>query len=259
MRDFYAIQRHVLGKGDIDYTFKNGTTKTINKSNYTSLTKGEQQAVAKFISKKDGKPSESKLAAAKGGRTFQPESKEILKDKDDKKIMEFIKKFQPVVTAYEEKLHIPKVFAALLSQPHTAFDQVRKYEYENKGKILLIVDIYSGYWSCEGANPRMHAALVNFTSKDKTVHHLVVDGETIKGDYIYDKPKLLETYDKILFISQGCGGSAPVPKHIAQKTTFITIFKEGCDCGCDRIHAHERAGCDVRYSVRDWGDLLALK
>jgi hypothetical protein len=260
MRDYYAIQRHVLSKGGVEYTFKNGVTKTIDKSNYTTLTKGEQQAVAKFLAKKNPKPlntQETKLS--KGGQTFNPNKSKILKEKNDQMVMKFIKNFQPVTVGYEEKLHIPKVFAALLSQPHTAFDQVRKYEYENKGKILLIVDEYSAYWSDEHANESMHAALVNFTSKDKNVHHLVVSGEFAKMGSIYQNPKFLDKYDKVLFVSQGCGSSHAIPKNIAKKMTFITIFEKGCNCGCSRISQHERDGCDVRYSIKDWGDLLALK
>jgi hypothetical protein len=260
MRDYYAIQRHVLSKGSVEYTFKNGVTKTIDKSNYTTLTKGEQQAVAKFLGKQNPKPPNSKKSESdKGGQTFNPADLEILKKKNDQMVMKFIKNFQPVTVGYEEKLHIPKVFAALLSQPHTAFEQVRKYEYENKGKILLIVDKYSAFWPREKANPEMHAALVNFTSKDKNVHHVVVSGEDLESGPMYKNPKFLGKYDKLLFISQGCGTSYAIPKNIAKKMTFITIFEKGCNCGCSRIRQHELDGCDVRYSIKDWGDLLALK
>jgi hypothetical protein len=88
MRDYYAIQRHVLSKGSVEYTFKNGVTKTIDKSNYTTLTKGEQQAVAKFLGKQNPKPPNSKKSESdKGSQTFNPADLEILKKKNDQMVM----------------------------------------------------------------------------------------------------------------------------------------------------------------------------
>lgn len=262
MRELYAVQRHLQKHDEIAYQFSNGDKVTVTADNVRSLSTQQLQAVARFILKEQRRSKAETAIEQKGGSTREP----VAGDRDSTKRFELVKQFirnvQPEKQFQEERLHIPKVFQALMTQPHTAFDQTIKKPETIKAKLLILVDAYTGYFRDENADTSIVTSLICYPVKDKTVAIKTLSGERLQNRYMYDDKKIVkehEKFDKILYFSQGCGTSFDVPKTLAKKTTFFTIFNEGCDCGCDRIHAHERAGCKMYYGVRSWNDLLSIR
>lgn len=149
----------------------------------------------------------------------------------------------------EDKLHYPRVFKRLLSEPHLALYETKKV-VDVKQELYLFVDEAVGYNDKDNG---FHHTLIQEASKIKGIHVFHDCGLKIKykGDrqYFWNVvPKIVPLGKKVLAISQGCGGtSGYYPK--GYDLHFVTHFRKGYSCGCDTISSHEHHKCKMHYGI----------
>lgn len=144
----------------------------------------------------------------------------------------------------EDKLHYPRVFKKLLSEPHLALYE-KKITIETKHELYLFVDETVGYNRKDNG---FHDMLIEEAKKIKGIKVFhgprllmgskgIFDGASYQY-YWHHIPKLVPKGKTILAISQGCGGTQGIPPK-GYNFHFATHFCKGQDCGCDGIHNHE--------------------
>lgn len=149
----------------------------------------------------------------------------------------------------EDRLHYPRVFKRLLSEPHLALYETKKV-VDVKQELYLFVDEAVGYNDRDNG---FHHTLIQEASKIKGIHVFSDRGLKIsyKGrrEYYWNHiPKLVPPGKKILAISQGCGGTDGIyPK--GYDLHFVTHFCEGDNCGCSTIPDHEYYKTKMHYGI----------
>jgi hypothetical protein len=144
----------------------------------------------------------------------------------------------------EDKLHYPRVFKKLLSEPHLALYE-KKITIETKHELYLFVDQAVGY---NHEDKGFHNMLIEEAKKIKGIKVFygprlqvgskgIFDGTPYRY-YWHHIPKLVPKGKTILAISQGCGGTEGAPPK-GYNFHFATHFCKGDDCGCNGIHDHE--------------------
>jgi hypothetical protein len=270
----------------LDYTFPNGKTISVGKHNIhelNSLSEGELQALSRYLAKYIVRPKPQALISEQddSGRsqTDIPIVKEIKNDNPNFEIIRnILKKIQKEKEFYEEKMHIPYVFRGLLTQPHTAFDQTLVKKEFVREKCLLIVDQGNGYW--KPAQQIFHQSFVDYQMDIPGWDKILTWGEVMRKyskfqnnnwtnaddeiEYVnfFERrnKKLSEKYDKILYISQGCGHNnfqGMRASKILKKMIFATCFSPKENCGCKRIHNFEQLKVKIIYNCGDPNHFLA--
>lgn len=152
-------------------------------------------------------------------------------------------------------LNMPKVFKALITEPHTAFDH-RKNVLETKVNLTVMVDTNIGYME---RNHWLYNTIIQTASKVKGVnvfhspglHGLVHKG--VQYDYYTEMIEELpaKMTEKIIVFTQGCGHSNKDQpyKDLKKPVHFCTCFKPKCNCGCDQIGKAERGGQNMYYEI----------
>lgn len=152
-------------------------------------------------------------------------------------------------------LNMPKVFKALITEPHTAFDY-RKNVLETKVNLTVMVDTNIGYME---RNHWLYNTIIQTASKVKGVnvfhspglHGLVHKG--VQYDYYTEMIEELpaKMTEKIIVFTQGCGHSNKDQpyKDLKKPVHFCTCFKPKCNCGCDQIGKAERGGQNMYYEI----------
>lgn len=272
-------------EGQMDYTWR-GKSYNINKENFGYLPPELQQSFTGYCAKNyGGAPKPKPVAILKqsraeqneederGGSTFIPSrtfSQEV------KRIMETRQQLIRIATNtifVEEKLNYPKVFQALISQPHTILDQLRKTE-ETYLNLTVFVDELVGYHE---SHQWFHNTIIKAAEGLKGVNVYSTKGfstgQTWKGgklakssgysyftDLLKDLPK--EQQKKILIFTQGCGGidnPYSIVKDLIPRMTFCTWFHHGDNCGCNQIATAEKHKLSMKYSIREPKDLREIE
>lgn len=149
----------------------------------------------------------------------------------------------------EDRLHYPRVFKRLLSEPHLALYETKKV-VDVKQELYLFVDEAVGYNDKDNG---FHHTLIQEASKIKGIHvfhdhGLKINYKSHRAYYWEHIPKLVPPGKKILAISQGCGGIAGYyPK--GYDLHFVTHFCKGYNCGCDTISHHEYHKSKMHYGI----------
>lgn len=268
-------------KGEMKYKWR-GEEYEINKKNFTKLDPALQQSFTHFCANeyRQPKPKPKPMGSIPTESTISPFGPNKVSIKMPKlatstelQRMEIVKRelirIATTVTIVEEKLDYPRVFKALLSQPHTALDQLKKHE-EYKINLTMIVDENIGYHQ----NDRwFHNTLIEAGRSIKGIN--VYSSNAIRGIFNGDKKKVAYNYytellaalpkeqqKKILVFTQGCGHTDVKfyegIKEIKKNITFCTWFNKGENCGCNQIACAEHAGLSVNYAIRNPKDLTTL-
>ena len=228
------------------YTYQ-GNKVEITPENFESLDPRIKQSYSTYLAKKYPSPKKPVLTQGPGE---DPKSKTDESDEKGKSWVDernshrspkenFIRqqliRLATVERIVEDKLHYPRVFQRLLSQPHLAFEEKKKV-YDTKMNLHVFVDKCTGYnWKDKGF-----------------MNSLYNVGSTIKGITMYDCPglrpeghkyyteivKTLPIDSRIIVFSQGCGG-VQARLDYPHTVRYVTHFCKGDDCGCDTIQTHQ--------------------
>jgi hypothetical protein len=276
----------------IEHTYKDKKL-TISKENINSIPKEFVQSLATRLAKSNS--SSSKMVPGKGNGDKKPVQFDMAPDGKDSEIgknkggkvkraedkvdntidkKEFVKKqvlrLSTTTHLFEDKLDYPKVFKALLTEPHNALDYRRKTE-EDIIQSIFVIDPAIGY---NNNDKGFHKTLITVCKEIKGVDVLELTSLTdySSGEYYLNKLDQIMKKNKgnIYVFSQGCGGSPPdVPFDLkkvigTRKLTFCTCFKHGETCGCDIIPSHERLqkvnkSMKIYYSIDSYNKLSLLE
>lgn len=237
-------------EGVMSDTYKfQGREIEITMENFGSLDSKLKQSYSTFLSKKYQKSppivKSKPLEGTEANGSIEDENfdnKSLVLDKNDKfstkeqLIYDFLYRVSYHEKILEEKLHYPRVFQRLLSQPHLAFEE-RKKTIESYHDLHLFVDHYTSY------NPKDNGFMNSLIRIGKTIKGITVYNYPAlrppEGGYYSDVVKKLPLDSKILIFSQGCGGIEN-HAHYPHKAHYITHFCKGENCGCDTIPYHEK-------------------
>ena len=152
-------------------------------------------------------------------------------------------------------LNMPKVFKALITEPHTAFEH-RKTILETLVNLTIMVDTNVGYFS---RNQWLYNTIVQTASKIKGVnvfHSPGLHGLVHKGVSYDYYPEMIEELpakmtEKIIVFTQGCGHTDKEQpyKNLKKPVHFCTCFQINCNCGCDQIAKAERGEQIMHYGI----------
>lgn len=233
-----------------------------------------QQSFGAFAAKK--LPRQPKIVKAKfvdepvTGGTYMPKkivSKKLTYTEKVRRELIRLAKSEKII---EEKLNYPKVFQALLTEPHTAFDHKKKTVEENLN-LTLIVDVAVGYMTKDHMGNETEQGLP---------HTLIQVAKTLKGVTVFEahglhqikyKDKSYDYYTDLLRVlpknltknvvvyTQGCGGMGHYQNIKPGAVKFVTPFKAGCNCGCGQIRKAAAAEQVMFYGVNCADKLSIIK
>jgi len=159
----------------------------------------------------------------------------------------------------QEKLDMPKVFKALLTEPHIALDHKKK-TIEEEINLTLIVDTNVGYHRTEymsDVDPLFHNTLIKAASGVKGInlfyaealHNLNFKGHSYEyyTDLYKDLPPKLKK--KVLVFTQGCGNIGNYVNMPENAVHFCTGFVHGKNCGCSQIVKAATARQVMHYGI----------
>jgi hypothetical protein len=238
------ITKH-LGETGGEFTHKyNGKEYTITPNTVGLLDEKTLQSVStrlrklyppppKPVSQRRGKGKADGAEKAPGfdDRTVKKTDKEILIERE-------LKRLATTEVIVEDKLHYPRVFMKLLSQPHLALEEKRLVPDE-KTELYLYVDAAVGYNNRDNG---FHHTMVNVAEKIKGIHVYSSHMLRFGGDYYWKHmEKHVPKGKTVLVFTQGCGGTNGQPPK-GYNIHFCTHFKHGDNCGCSTIRTHEDYG-----------------
>lgn len=212
---------------------------------------------------KDSKKEGKKASNTTGGRTTNPAkitSNQVVREAEVKK---HILRWANTDTIIQGPLDMPKVFKALITEPHTAFDY-RKNVMETETNLTLFVDTAVGY---HNKDKFLHNTIINVAKKIKGVN--IFSGHALcnieyKGErmpYYTDIVRALPKKQtrKIIIFTQGCGHTPDdTYKDLTKKMYFCTCFEPKCTCGCEQIPKAEAAGLNMNYKILSIEDLAKI-
>ena len=240
------ISRHLVEtKGEFTHKFK-GEEYTVNPDNIDDLSDEMIQSLSTRLSKlyprklkpkKVPIPTAGKGASTKDSKTPGFDKKSVEEINKEKLIERELKRLATTEILVEDKLHYPRVFMKLLSQPHLALEEKRMVPDE-KVELYLYID-----------------AAVSYNNNDNGFHYTMAQvAQKIKGIRVYNECMLRFDDDgyywdhmqkhvpkgkTVLVFTQGCGGAyGNLPK--GYNIHFCTHFTKGHNCGCDTIGKHEQ-------------------
>ena len=236
------IAKHLeVTTGSFTHRYK-GKEYEIKSNTIDSLTDEMIQSLSTRLSKLY--PTKKKVPRPKQGSSNDGASDIKLPGQDAREVNEIIterliekelKRLATVEFLVEDKLHYPRVFMKLLSQPHLALEEKRLVTDE-KQELYLYVDRSVGY---NEKDRGFHNTMIKVASKIKGIK--VFDSRRLRfdGNYYWDHVvKNVPKNKKVLVFSQGCGGTDGVPPS-GYDIHFCTHFEKNCNCGCDTIPTHE--------------------
>lgn len=259
-----------LKGGSYSYTFR-GEEYNITRESIRTVDTKLQQSFGGFVSRNSNSPRKVQTAPDPGAKfktkIFTPEKVYIRGSKDRVLVRQELLRLATVPKIIEEKLNYPKVFQALLTEPHTAFDHKKKHE-ETEINLTLFVDHSVGYHrEIRGCDQGLHDTIISVAKTIKGIN--VFDSYAIynteyKGQiypYYTDLLKVLpeKMKRKVLVFTQGCGTAENYRGIKEESLTFCTPFSHYENCGCDRIDAAARAKQIMVYSFRTANDFKILK
>ena len=178
-----------------------------------------------------GKAGGEQKAPGFDDRTVKKTAKEILIERE-------LKRLATTEVMVEDKLHYPRVFMKLLSQPHLALEEKRLVPDE-KTELYLYVDAAVGYNNRDNG---FHHTMVKVAEKIKGIHVYSSHMLRFGGDYYWEHMKKHVPKGKtVLVFTQGCGGTDGHPPK-GYDIHFCTHFVHGDNCGCSTIRHHESYG-----------------
>lgn len=195
------------------------------------------------------------------GSTYLPQKVEGKKtDRQKDLIIRELKRLAKSETVVEEKLNYPKVFRALLTEPHTALEQKRK-TVEEACNLTLILDTNNRYWSRSNMSPEVDCNLIaNIIEAAKGIkgitvfatsglHHLKYKNKHYDyyTDLYQDLP--LHLRKNVIVFTQGCGGVGNYNAFRPKLVKFVTPFEHGKNCGCGQIAKAEAAQQIMFYGI----------
>ena len=223
---------------------------------------------AKHLPKQPPKVTSLTVVEPEIGQTYLPEHIFVKKVSDTKeRIRKVIMRWAKTEKLIEEKLNYPRVFQALLTEPHNAFEYKRKTP-EDVINLTLFID----------TNMRYHIPQYMEGMKiDSSLHNTMIEvASTIKGVTVFSasaihgiryKDKAYQYYTdllldlppdlrkKVMVFSQGCGRVGTYLGVQPKAVTFCTPFAHRKNCGCPQIRKAEEAEQNVIYKVRTIEDL----
>ena len=237
------ITKHLAEtQGSFTHTY-NGKEYNVNPDTVGLLDEKTLQSISTRLSKLYPKsPTKRKMSRGKGkanssgapgfdDKVVKTTDKEILIEKE-------LKRLATTEILVEDKLHYPRVFMKLLSQPHLALEEKRLVPDE-KTELYLYVDEAVSYNSKDNG---FHHTMVNVAKKIKGITVYSGCMLRIDGDYYWDH--IIKNVPKgktVLVFTQGCGGAYGLPPK-GYNIHFCTHFKHGENCGCSTIRQHENEG-----------------
>lgn len=237
------IKQHLLAtQGEFTHKFK-GQEYTVNDSTIDDFSDEMIQSMSTRLSKLYPKPKTVKKVPAKGeGEPRNAKAKGYDKTSVEKSISEILierelKRIATTEILIEDKLHYPRVFMKLLSQPHLALEEKRLVPDE-KTELYLYVDTSVSYNEKDNG---FHHTMIKVAKKIKGIHvfynHMLRFDED--GYYWDHLVKNVPKGKTVLVFTQGCGGAYGTPPK-GYNIHFCTHFEKGDDCGCDCIGKHEQ-------------------
>jgi hypothetical protein len=271
----YKIERNTdnfLEKAGGSYTYSyKGKDYEITQESLKSMDPGLQQSFGHFTAKKKGKsPTPSyipKMTLQKGDNYLPPS----VKAAGISKVMEVRRELLRLARTeviVEDKLDMPKVFKALLTEPHTALDY-RKKTVEEEINLTLIVDTNVRYHingHMQEVDRLFHNTLIEAAHGVKGIH--VFYAEALHGlhhkghryDYYTDLYKDLPTKlkRKVFVFTQGCGHVGHYLEMPKKAVHFCTGFAHHHNCGCPQIEKAAISGQVMHYGVTNVSKLKQI-
>lgn len=257
--------------GKWNYKFK-GETFEVTPESLSKYSREMQQSFGAFAAKNlSRKPPRAQFVDELTiGRTYIPrkvESKKLSKVEKVRKELIRLAKTEKIV---EEKLNYPKVFQALLTEPHTAFEHKKK-TIEEHFNLTLIIDTNVGYmnrgYMGKDVEAGLPATIIEAAKNIKGITVFASGGLHLieykhrKYDYyttlLKDLPKHM-TKNVIVF-TQGCGGMGHYQGIKPEAVKFVTPFEYGCNCGCEQIKKAANAGQIMYYGINCADKLKEIK
>ena len=236
------ITKHLLETGgQFTHKFK-GKEYQINSDTVDDLSEEMVQSLSTRLAKLYPRPKPKMKVKAKGkaqatgapgndDREVKKTAKEILIEKE-------LKRLAVTEGLVEDKLHDPRVFMKLLSQPHLALEEKRLVPDE-KTELYLYVDRAVGY---NEKDDGFHHTMIKVAEKMKGVHVFAAPRLDFEEGYYWKHMKKHVPKGKtVVVFTQGCGGTSGEPPK-GYNIHFCTHFKHGYNCGCHTIRHHESYG-----------------
>jgi len=233
----------------ISHRYK-GQDYTVTQNNLGDFDQGFLQSLSTRLSKQYPKPSKRKVPSfKKSGKGSGYDDTVVTKDNKATIIKRELIRLSMTEIPVEEKLHYPKVFQKLITEPHLALEQFRQTR-EYYQDLYLFVDEAVGYNQNDNG---FHHSMIKEAKKIKGIKLYSDTMLRIKGDYyIQQLRRLVPTGKKIIVFSQGCGGSyGEIPK--GYHVHFVTHFEQGCNCGCNTIARHEEMALKHKSVTMHYG------
>jgi hypothetical protein len=256
--------------GSYIYNYK-GKDYEITQESLKSMDPGLQQSFGHFTAKKKCKSDVADYIPKfkpQQGATHLPPS---IRANGTAKVLEVRRELIRLARTeviVEEKLDMPKVFKALLTEPHTALEHKKK-TIEEEINLTLIVDTNVRYhtkdWMSE-VDPLFHNTLVEAARGVKGINLFYAEGLyrlSFKGhtySYYTDLYKNLppKLKKKVLVFTQGCGSVGDYVDMPENAVHFCTGFAHGRNCGCYQIRKAAIAGQIMHYGVTNVSKLKQI-
>jgi hypothetical protein len=261
--------------GTYSYNFQ-GTSYEITEESLKLANPRLQQSFGRFVAK--NLPRKRKLevscfqseanAKISTGKTFLPTAKEhegISKFIQVKKELLRIATVEKIV---EEKLDMPKVFRALLTEPYSALEHKKK-SIETSVNLTLFVDANVAYHNSDfmsDIDVEFHNTLIKAAESIKGVNvfysNALYNMEFKGNTYTYytDLYKVLPANlkRKVIVFTQGCGSMGDYKDMPKEAVHFCTGFSLGCNCGCGQIEKARRGKQIMHYGITNIEKLKKL-
>ena len=238
--------------GSFTHVYK-GKTFTVTKDTVDTFDTQFIQSLSTRLRRQNGPRMPMVKIKPQGGQSTEDRAKAPgTDDRQNKSIIEEklieaeLKRLATKEFMVEDRLHYPRVFRRLLSQPHLAFEE-KKLVPETKTELYLYVDKSVGYNSRDNG---FHATMIRVADKIKGITVFSAERLQFKGNYYWEHvTKHVPKGKTVLVFTQGCGGTGDAPVSILNgyNIHFCTHFQKGDNCGCSTIRNHENSGFPFHF------------
>lgn len=265
----YKIERQTdkfLEKSGGNYSYNyQGKSYEITREFLKDAPKGLQQSFGRFASKQNPPTIQLKpkvvenATAGEKSQAITPEKTNVEVFKSYTDVKKELIRLATTEHVVEEILDMPKVFKALLTEPHTALDHKKK-TIDTKVNLTLFVDLSVGYHTSDNMykpDCSLHAKIIFEAKRIKGINLFTGYGLSdmfYKGKhYSYytelyrDLPAKMK--EKVIVFTQGCGSYGDYNDIKPGSIHFCTGFDHGNNCGCDQIYKAERSKQIMHYKI----------